>query len=456
VHVLIPAVLALLAGCSTPEPTPSPATPSPVLDGSWVDAVVDSPERFATLTSSPARAGWIALHSNDFGAAVDGFSGDEPDAALGRGRALWELAQLHHGFADAGDLAWERSFATWSEKSAIPTGSALSYVAGLAALEQGDVEVAGAWFQLCAAARDPMVAQAAELIAAVHPGQPVEGADLPPLVQRYNMHVQARTSGDIGALLAVADQPLVSELEERPDGSQLARAFYDPQLLRTLAVAYQAQATQALGGVAPLEAMGQAPADSLAPVLFGPVVAGDQLAPEASRAAEAPRTLGASGPALASLGLDSELSTADDADWARGQVRLLDTGLDAWAAQAREAASPDGLALLDDLQLVRIYRSRVLLALGRKALLADHPWQALAFAQLALDLESSRGITHVNHPGLQAIIIEAQLRTGHTREALDAIQPLLDAYPALTGLDEVLGDLAILQGLDRYGDSKEN
>ena len=455
-HAFIPAVLALLVGCSTPEPTPTSPTPSPVLEGSWVDQVVDGPERFAALTSSPARAGWIALHSNDFAAAIEGFTGDEPEAVLGHGRALWELSQLHHGFADAGDLAWERSFATWSEKSAIPTGSALSYVAGLAALEQGDAEVAGAWFQLCGAARDPMVAKAAELIAAVQPGQPVEGSDLPPLVQRYNMHVEARTSGDISAMLADADQPLVRELEDRPDGSQLARAFYDPQLLRTIAIAYQVQAVQALGGVAPLDALGQAPTDSLASVLFGPVASADQLGSEASRAAEAPRTLGASGPALAALGLDSELPATDEADWARGQVRLLDAGLDAWATQAREGASPDGLALLEDLQLVRIYRSRVLLALGRKALLAEHPWQALAFAQLALDLESSRGITHVNHPGLQAIIIEAQLRTGHTREALDAIQPLLEAYPALTGLDEVLGDLAILQGLDRYGDSKEN
>jgi hypothetical protein len=456
VHAFIPAALVLLAGCSTPEPTPTPANNSAVLDGSWVDAVVDSPERFATLTSSPSRAGWIALHSNDLAGAVAGFDGEDPDAVLGRGRALWELAQLYHGFADAGDLAWERSFATWSEKSAIPTGSALSYVAGLAALEQGDAEVAGAWFQLCAAARDPLVAQAAELIASVPIGQPVQGEALPPLVERYNLHVKARTTGELGTLLPGADQPLITELEERPDGSQLARAFYDPQLLRTVAIGYQVQATQALGGVEPLEALAQAPSDSLAPVLFGPVFAGDQLAPEASRAAEVPRTLGASSAALASLGLDSELPANDDADWARGQVRLLDTALDAWAARAREEASPDGVALLDDLQLVRIFRSRVLLALGRKALLAQHPWQALSFAQLALDLESSRGINHVNHPGLQAIIIEAQLRTGHTREALDAIQPLLEAYPTLTGLDEVLGDLAILQGLDRYGDSKEN
>ncbi len=226
-------------------------------------------------------------------------------------------------------------------------------------------------------------------------------------------------------------------------------------MLRSYARAYEVQARQALGS-APLEALGQAPADQLAALLFGPVAFGSELAAEASRATEAPGTFGASGPALASLGLEPELCAEDDAEWARRQVRQLDAALDAWAAGARDGATPDGQALLDDLQLVPIYRSRLLLALGRKALLAEHPWQALAFAQLALDLESSRGINHVNHPGLRAIIVEAQLRTGHTREALDAIQPLLGGYPAAKGLNEVLGDLAILQGLDRYGDSKEN
>ncbi len=450
------AVLALLVGCSSPEPQAPTATSSPVLDGSWVDQVVEQPERFASLTSSSSRAGWIALHSNDLGAAFQGFSGDDPDTVLGRGRALWELAQLYHAFAAAGDLAWERSFATWSEKSTIPTGSALGYVAGLAAIEQGDLEVAGAWFRLCSAARDPQVAEAAAMVADVTPGQPVSGDELPPLVQRYNLHIEARTSGDLTALAPLAHQPLITEVETRPDGSELERSFYDPQLLRTMAIAYDVQASEALGGSDPLESLGGAPPDSLAALLFGPVTSGGALEAETARAREAPRTLGASGPALASLGLDSELPQTDDADWARQQVRQLDTALDAWAASSREGASPDALALLDELQLVAIFRSRVLLAMGRKALLAEHPWQALAFAQLALDLESSRGINHVNHPGLRAIIIEAQLRTGHTREALDAIQPLLEAYPALTGLDEVLGDLAILQGLDRYGDSKEN
>jgi hypothetical protein len=456
VRALLPALLLALAACSAPEAPAPAAAPTPVLDGSWVDQIVERPERFDALASGPGRAGWIALHSNDLHGAVQGFTDDDADSTLGRGRALWELAQLYHAFAAAGDLAWERSFATWSEKSTIPTGSALGYVAGLAALEQGDREVADAWFRLCAAARDPSVVRAAELVAAAEPGVAIEGDDLPPLVQRYNQHLAVRASGEVGSLAMIFDQPLITEIEERPDGSQLSRAFYDPQLLRTLAIAYGVQAGRVLGSEDPLSALGQAPVDALSATLFGPVTSGGALEAEASRAAEAPRTLGASSAALAALGLDSELPATDEADWARAQVRRLDSALDAWAASAREGASDDALALLDQLQVVRIFRSRVLLALGRKALLVEHPWQALAFAQLALDLESSRAINHVNHPGLRAIIIEAQLRTGHTREALDAIQPLLGDYPALTGLDEVLGDLAILQGLDRYGDSKEN
>ncbi len=455
-HAIHPALLALLIGCSTQAPEPELGTTAAVLDGSWVDLVIDHPERFASLTAEPGRAGWSALYSNRLADAASSLEGDAMDSKLGRGRALWELSQLHHGFADAAELAWERSFATWSEKSSLPSGSALPCVAGIAALEQGEPQVALAWFRICTGATDPMVVQAADLFIEATPGQPIQGDELPPLIQRYNLHLELRDSGEIQQLLPAAHQPLLTELERRPDGSTLERRFYDPQLLRTLAIGYGLQAEAAFGGEDPLAALAAAPPDTLAAVLFGPVFSGDSVAAEVAQANETPRTLGASSAALEALGLAPALSETDDVDWARNQVRLFDRALDAWSAQARLSASDDGLALLDELQVVRVYRSRVLLALGRKALLADHPWQALAFAQLALDVESSRGVNHVNHPGLQAIIIEAQLRTGHTREALDAIQPLLEAYPALTGLDEVLGDLAILQGLDRYGDSKEN
>ena len=63
----------------------------------------------------------------------------------------------------------------------------------------------------------------------------------------------------------------------------------------------------------------------------------------------------------------------------------------------------------------------------------------------------------MNLPGLYAVQATAQLRSGHVREALDSLHvltgpPLSEAH----GVDEIVGDLAILRGLDRQGDSKEN
>jgi len=62
----------------------------------------------------------------------------------------------------------------------------------------------------------------------------------------------------------------------------------------------------------------------------------------------------------------------------------------------------------------------------------------------------------LNPPTLFAVSAAANLRTGRTREALDALEVLVGAYPEIKGLDETVGDLAVLQGLDRAGDSREN
>jgi len=452
----LPLLLAT-AACSAPQ-VPTAGGPGAALDGSWLDLVVEQPQAFAALAGGAARDGWVALHALDLPGAALAFDRGDPSAAVGRARALLELSMLYDDLARSGDQAWLSTFATWSERSTIPAGSALTYVAGLAAREQGDAEVAAAWFKLSATAKDPEVARAAAILAELPPGAAAVGEALPALLVRYNDHLAARGSGDAGALAASAAEPLIQEQELRPDGSTLVRTFFDPQILRTLAVAARVEAAAALGVQDAWQGLGRLPDDvaPLAPVLFGPVLHADELAAEISRATAAPGTLGASSVALGSLGLDPELPPTDDPDWARAQVHRLDEALDAWRTAAHAAASPDGQALLDDLRLVAVLRSRLLLALARRASLAQHPWQAKTFAQLALDAENAREITAVNHPALQALIIETQLQTGHTREALDSIQPLVGAYPALTGLDEVLGDLAILQGLDRYGDSKEN
>ena len=50
----------------------------------------------------------------------------------------------------------------------------------------------------------------------------------------------------------------------------------------------------------------------------------------------------------------------------------------------------------------------------------------------------------------------AQLGMGQTREALTSLAPIKNHHPEAQALLEWLGDLAVLQGLDRQGDSKEN
>ena len=135
--------------------------------------------------------------------------------------------------------------------------------------------------------------------------------------------------------------------------------------------------------------------------------------------------------------------------------RSLDAELDAWRVSAAAGASADGRALLDDLRLVDGARARALVDLAVSALDAGRPACALAYGQLALDHESPRAVGPVNSPTLFAVVASAHLRVGRTREALDALDVLDDQWPELAGLDDTLGTLVVLEGLDRRGDSRE-
>ena len=157
---------------------------------------------------------------------------------------------------------------------------------------------------------------------------------------------------------------------------------------------------------------------------------------------------------LARLGLTDP--GKDDVDACRDLARALDRQLDSWQTVLDASAPEDGKALVHDLRLVAGLRSRVLVLWGVEALRADRPRCAGAWAELALDHEHPREITPVNPPTLFAVAAAANLRTGRTREALDALEVLTTAYPQIHGLDETVGDLAVLQGLDRNGVSREN
>ena len=425
---------------------PKEAAPnSAAFDTSWPNTVVNQPARFAEVVGderTPRREGWIALHQNDFAAAVDAFDDGSPDGKLLASRAAVERAELFQDLARVNDIAWFSTFSTWQQRTGIPAGSGLPYVAGLHALDAGDQDAAGAWLDLAAAANDSVVNQAASALKERGNVSGFSSDNENELLRTLASHELARQGGVLLPILQRANSALITEAVEMAsadaDGTAPAltveRRFYDPQVGRTLALGYGKQAAALAGDASPNSAILNSDLDPLAKSLFG----------------------GGAPEMLAQIDVAQNPTAEDDVEWAREQVRRLDEHLDAWEGETFASATDDGKALLQDLDLADVFRSRILLDLAREALRGDHPRRALAFAQLALDLEHPREITPVNHPALQAVIVEAQLRTGHTREALDALQVLLPAYPVLLGLDEVISDLAILQNLDRHGDSKEN
>ena len=228
--------------------------------------------------------------------------------------------------------------------------------------------------------------------------------------------------------------------------------LYDPLLHAALAASYRAKAAMALADQDLAErAAGQPGLDLL---LFGPWWSAADLQADMERAPSLDDA-GAMGPTLSALHLPA-VGEADGPQAPRERVRALDHALDAWTSARHDTASVDGQALLDDLRLVSQIRAQILLAWTRQALDAGLPHQATAYALLAHDVEHARTIGPLNPPRLFALAAEASLRTGRTREALDFLAVLQATLPTVKGLDETVSDLAVLQGLGRQGDSKEN
>jgi hypothetical protein len=172
------------------------------------------------------------------------------------------------------------------------------------------------------------------------------------------------------------------------------------------------------------------------------------------RVATAPCVIGARAPSLRRLGVGTNPHAGDDPVSAREEVASLDAGLSSWRESIVVDATAEGLAILDDLQLIGRFRQEYLTTRARYALLEARPRQALAYLDAARD-PSDPSAGAANSPIFWALLAESQLRTGRAREALDALQVLSGAHPEVLGLREVVGSLAVLRGLDRAGDSKE-
>ena len=376
------------------DQTADVATPRspPGLDGTWIAEIVREPARFTALVDGEAREGWIALHRNDWLAAAA--AGGVPSK-----RALEELATFHTVLADLSDDAWLTLGRTWEARGTLPTDSVFPRLVRLAATDAADDVLVKHWEAVPAAPAPPALTTREQL----HAKLLAADADIEAL------------RPEIEALRGDAKVPLFTE-----SAKSVERSFYDPIVHRTLASTYRRCAERLSAAATPLEAS-----------LF-------------------------SGGPFDALGVSFPTSAEDDAESCRTAVRALDAVMDPWKVQLGTTASEQGRELLHELRLVEGLRARILSAQAVAALEADRPRCALAYAEMALDHESPRALGPINAPTLYAVMASADLRTGHTREALDALQVLTTPFPETVALDETVGDLAVLLGIDRAGDSREN
>ncbi|HHO50661.1 MAG TPA: hypothetical protein ENK18_07240 [Deltaproteobacteria bacterium] len=442
---LVSAILLSQIGCGTDEASTPPGkeatteTPRPDLDQfGWISEVVLEPGAFAALVEGGAREGWIALHAHDYRAAEAAFG----DRATPRARAQFALSLLYEDLSDVSGLAHEQLFSEWEERGGLPEGNEILLLAALSsACTDGDTTIRWA----SRISTEPGLALAQALIQGRSAFE-YTGSD--PFGRRMALH-RAAQAGDEAPLLEAATTPLITRKEET-----FVRRFWDPCLYRSLSDHWRRRVGETLGGSSTQAIASWSEPDApLQSRLFAPWATASDLASDVASGRD-PALYGARSPTLRRLGVGSDTEPIDDPEQARALMRLLDAGLARWREQLLALADEDGQALLEDLQLIHRFRQEWLVTRARLALDEDHPRQSLVYTEQARDHAQELG--PANGPALLALLAETRLRLGHTREALDALHLLAQEMPEVLGLTEIVGDLAILRGLDRQGDSKEN
>jgi hypothetical protein len=394
------------------------------------------------MASSP-RDGWTALHAFELREAAEAFAqaGDQPEAAAGALRAWSAEATLQADLQRLTGVAADRLFTTWSERGSLPEGAAL--VATLAArCSAADASRWGAELpvelRFLAVEPEPWTRFSAT-------GQP-DLSELPIAVAgRLAVHKAVHDGLPDAAMLQAARDPM---FEVEANG--ITRSWYDPCVHRTLADAAAKRV-----GDDPGERLSAAARAGIAGTLFAPWLDGDDLAAQLVAGVPVDDLGSASAAVEAALGLPAKAPMSDEPDVARDEIRAMDRRLDAAKVGLDAAVDADGAAMLHQVGVVDRLRLEVLVQRARRDLRAGHHQRALATLLLARDV-TDRTIGPRNSPALMVLLAEANLRAGRSREALDALQLLAGRRPEVLGLRELVGDLSVLQGLDRHGDSKEH
>lgn len=421
------AILTLgILGCSsTPEP---PASTEPVNLG-WISTIVEEPSAFSALMEQTGREGWVQLHAHDDSRSTATF-GKDPGL---RSRPAWKVAMLEQDLADLSATAHDRLFRGWSTRGDLPPGGA-AIAAWSAHCSDGDPE---AWLGRVDP-EDPG-APAVALIRTPPEDWPAPKGSI---AERMAAHHAALT-GDLRADWDRPTEPVLTVAGEVP------RTWYDP-CFHQVAAGHARRIAAPDGWPAAAEVWLDR---GLAGTLFAPWLSLEGLKGEIDADAR-PGTWGSSSAARYELSDSPGLpGDSDVAQLAREQSRLVADRLQAHVRRLEAEAEANGQALLIDLDLAEHWSQQWHLSMARAALDADRPQQALAYAELGTDFSNEAGPQ--NPDGLYAVRAHALIRLGRTREALDALHGI-EAVRGVRQLSEVVGDLAVLEGLDRAGDSKEN
>ncbi len=442
----LPLIVASLLACSGGEPAPPTdeaaraVAPEPSFDVQtygWVSQTVLEPSQFGALVEGADRLGWVAMHAHDYRGAAEAFEG-----TIGKGRAAFALALLFDDLASVSGLAHEQLFTEWDERSELPPGNEPALVASLASYcSEGSTTVT--WAQKISEGPGLDIAQVL-----MQNRSPFDVQSADPFGRRLAVH-RAALDNDEAKILAAAAEPVI----ERPESGGFVRKFWDPCVFHTLSRVWMARVFRHVKGSSWQQISYWAtPEAGLGGLIFAPWARPRDLVSEAATA-DRPGLVGARSSLLRDHAIGTDAIASDDPEEARALVRLLDQTLGRWEAQLEDLADDDGTALLQDLALIRRFRQEWLVTRARLALYNDRPHQALTY--LELGRVPSEKVGAAIPPALMAVLAQAQLRLGRVREALDSLRALADLHPEILGLTEVVGDLAVLRGLDRHGDSKE-
>lgn len=393
-------LILLLACAEGPAPAPAldPAADA-VVDAGWIPQLMREPAAFDRLVAAD-HAGWVAVHGADWRAEA---SAPGPAARLRERRAetLDQALRLHA-------LAWDTLAARWAARGAPAEAAVVRAVAEAAAVDAGLPRVG---------AEAPLTGALSPDAAALRAwSAEVEPPEVGPLTGCLRAHLAARAQGEVARCpaLAAATPPLP-----------------DPFALQSARLAWRSGP-----GAGPM-----VPDHNLEHAVFS----------ERWLGGPAEAAGGALGPALGFT-----LREATEAQAVRDAVHALDSALDGHAARWRSEAPPEGKALEGELDLLGLWRSRALTAEAAALLAEGRPEPAAAALSLALDATQGRALSPRNTPELRLLSAEAALRAGRSREALDALAPLREAWPELQGIVEIIDDIVVLESLGRVGQSQEH